>query len=180
MDHLVTRTNCAAQVHQSRLYLKYCTRTFSTDQCSLVRELRKREAGQVMITSTALDDRIYRRVFDGRPDQIREVRRFIRKHLDGHPSAPDVALVTSELTTNAWEHTRTGVPGGTFTVVARRRPDNAIRIEVQDDGGPSDFRSTTSTQKEGGRGLGLVNALTVAWGVTGDAVSRTVWAEFKP
>ena len=132
-----------------------------------------------MITSTALEDRIYRRVFDGRPDQIREVRRFIRKHLDGHSSAPDVALVASELTTNTWEHTRTGTPGGTFTVVVRRRPNNTIRIEVQDDGGPSTFRSTTRTKNEGGRGLSLVNGLTASWGVTGGADGRTVWAEFK-
>lgn len=136
-----------------------------------------------MMTSTARAEsgsRVCRRVFQGRPDQISEVRRFIREHLDGHSSAPDVVLVASELATNAWEHTRTGTPGGTFTVVARRRPDDTIRIEVQDNGGPTEFRSTTSAQKEGGRGLGLVNALTAAWGVTGDAVSRTVWAEFKP
>jgi anti-sigma regulatory factor (Ser/Thr protein kinase) len=90
-----------------------------------------------------------------------------------------VTLVASELTTNAWEHTHTGKPGGTFTVEARQRPDNTIRLEIHDNGGPSAF-GETSTHKEGGRGLGIVTALTSAWGVLGDATGRTVWAEFKP
>lgn len=120
-----------------------------------------------------------RRVFHGHPDQIGEVRQFIRAHLAGHPSAPDVTLVASELTTNAWEHTRTGTPGGTFTVHTHVRADDTVRLEVQDAGGPTAF-GTTCPQKEGGRGLGIVAALTVAWGVIGDAASRTVWAEFKP
>ncbi|GLY74616.1 hypothetical protein Airi01_028830 [Actinoallomurus iriomotensis] len=63
-----------------------------------------------------------------------------------------------------WDRSgHTGTPGGTFTVEACRRPDNTIRIEVQDNGGPSKFGSTISTQKEGGRSLGIVTALTVAW-----------------
>ncbi|WP_433172236.1 ATP-binding protein [Actinoallomurus sp. CA-150999] len=122
---------------------------------------------------------IYRRVFHGHADQIGEVRQFLRTHLGGHPSAPDVTLVASELTTNAWEHTNTGKPGGTFTVEARQRADNTIRLEVHDDGGPTGF-GETNIHKEGGRGLGIVAALTVTWGVNGDAVGRTVWAEFKP
>ena len=125
------------------------------------------------------DSCIYRRVFRGHPDQIGEVRQFLRTHLAGHPSATDVVLVASELTTNACEHPHTGRSGGTFTVEARQRPDSTIRLEVHDNGGPTAF-GETSMHKEGGRGLSIVTALTTAWGVNGDAAGRTVWAEFKP
>jgi serine/threonine-protein kinase RsbW len=122
--------------------------------------------------------RTYRRAFPGRPDQIAEVRRFIREHLADHDRMHDVALVASELTTNAWEHTESGTAQGSFSVCARLRPDRSIRIEVEDNGGPFIFGSSKSAG-EGGRGLGIVDALTVEWGVAGDVGGRVVWAEFK-
>jgi serine/threonine-protein kinase RsbW len=123
--------------------------------------------------------RTYRRVFPGRPDQIGEVRQFLRAHLVGHPAGDDVTLVASELTTNAWEHTDSGTQRGTIDVLAVLRPDDTVRLEVADNGGPDAF-GITNPGKEGGRGLGIVEALTVDWGVTGNANGRTVWAEFKP
>jgi anti-sigma regulatory factor (Ser/Thr protein kinase) len=135
-----------------------------------------------MPTSNPLEQpgtRTYRRVFPGRSDQIGEVRVFIREHLAGHPSTPDVTLVASELTTNAWEHTHSGTAHGTFGVRAELRPDDTIRLEVEDNGGPNTF-GQLNPHKEGGRGLGIVDVLTTEWGVTGNAAGRTVWAEFKP
>lgn len=122
--------------------------------------------------------RMYRRTFPGRPDQIGEVRRFIREHLADHHRLQDVTLVASELTTNAWEHTESSEPQGTFSVCARLRPDDSIRLEVEDKGGPFVFGQQRSDD-EGGRGLGIVDALTVEWGVAGDVTGRVVWAEFK-
>jgi serine/threonine-protein kinase RsbW len=122
--------------------------------------------------------RTYRRIFPGRPDQIGEVRRFIREHLADHHRMQDITVVASELTTNAWEHTESSTPHGTFSVCARLRPDDSIRLEVQDNGGPFVFGQPKSDD-EGGRGLGIVDALTVEWGVAGDISGRIVWAEFK-
>lgn len=122
--------------------------------------------------------RTYRCVFLGRPDQIGEVRGFIRDHLVGHRRLEDLTLVASELTTNAWEHTRSSDEHGTFSVCARLRPDDTIRLEVQDRGGPFLFRPAKADD-EGGRGLGIVDALTSEWGVAGDESGRVVWAEFK-
>jgi anti-sigma regulatory factor (Ser/Thr protein kinase) len=122
--------------------------------------------------------RTYRRIFPGRPDQIGEVRRFIREHLAGHHRMQDITLVASELTTNAWEHTHSSAQHGTFSVCARLRPDDTIRLEVEDHGGRLVF-GQPKPHKEGGRGLGIVDALTVEWGVAGDASGRVVWAEFK-
>jgi serine/threonine-protein kinase RsbW len=122
--------------------------------------------------------RTYRRTFPGRPDQIGEVRVFLREHLADHARADDITLVASELTTNAWEHTRSGEKHGTFSVRAWLRPDETVRLEVEDHGGPFVFGQLT-TDDEGGRGLSIVDFLTAEWGVTGDERGRTVWAEFK-
>jgi len=122
--------------------------------------------------------RTYRRIFPGCPEQIGEVRRFVRQHLADHHRLDDVTLVASELTTNAWEHTESSTPQGTFSVCARLRPDDSIRLEVEDNGGPFVF-GPPKPDDEGGRGLGIVDALTVEWGVAGNTSGRVVWAEFK-
>jgi anti-sigma regulatory factor (Ser/Thr protein kinase) len=129
-----------------------------------------------MTTNNPPGSRVYRRIFPGRPDQISEVRRFIRAHLASHQRTADVALVATELTTNAWEHTHSH--RGTFTVCAELRPDDTIRLEVEDNGGPLTF-GEYKRDDEGGRGLGIVDALTSKWGVAGDSTGRTVWAEFR-
>jgi len=41
------------------------------------------------------------RVLDGRPDQVRAARQFVRQHLAGHPAAGDAVLVASELAANS-------------------------------------------------------------------------------
>lgn len=118
------------------------------------------------------DGRKWQRAFPGSQNQIRQARRFTTAHIPDHP---DAALIVSELATNAVEHTRTGRPGGTFTLTICRRPDGAALIEVEDQGGPEAFGRPTHG-REGGRGLTLVEALATAWGVKGDPTGRTVWA----
>jgi len=123
------------------------------------------------------ETRSNRRTFPGRADQISEVRRFVRTQLGDHHRTADVALAASELTTNAWEHTRSRGTEGTFSVLAELRADDTIRLEVEDAGGPSAF-GTYAGGDEGGRGLDIIEALASKWGVDGDHSSRTVWAEF--
>jgi anti-sigma regulatory factor (Ser/Thr protein kinase) len=47
-----------------------------------------------------------------------------------------VILCVSELAANAAQHSRSRLPGGTFTVRATVCPGLYARIEVQDNGGP--------------------------------------------
>jgi anti-sigma regulatory factor (Ser/Thr protein kinase) len=49
-----------------------------------------------------------------------------------------VILCASEIVANAAQHSRSRLPGGTFTVRAMVSPDPdlCVRIEVQDNGGP--------------------------------------------
>lgn len=118
----------------------------------------------------------WHRTFPGRREQIREARRFVQTHLPNHP---DAGLIATELATNAVGHTRTGEPGGTFTATIKQQPDGSVHMEIADQGGPTTF-GQPAPDREGGRGFHLVEALTIAWGVKGDATGRTIWAELHP
>lgn len=120
----------------------------------------------------------WHRTFPGHTSQVRQARYFVRAHLPNHP---DAELIVSELATNAVTHTRTGNTGGIFTATIDQRPDGTIYMEIEDQGGPATFgEPNPHHDREGGRGLHLVTALTFTWGVKGDATGRTVWAELPP
>jgi serine/threonine-protein kinase RsbW len=93
------------------------------------------------------------------------------------PVADDVVLAASELITNAITHSRSGAPGGLFTVRVRLRPGRDIRVEVDDEGGQWEVRVC---DHEHGRGLTVVAALAgdANWGVAGTCSARTVWVRF--
>lgn len=118
------------------------------------------------------------RTFPGTPDQVRQARRFLAAILNGHPVTDNASACLSELASNAVIHSRSAMPGGTFTV-RMRRSGARIRIEVTDDGGrwgePPD-------DPEHGRGLFVVGLLSAERGITlrgprNDPCERTVWFE---
>src|SRR6266853_5879240 len=74
--------------------------------------------------------------YPGGTEHIRAVRADLRPVLRDCPRADDVILCASELAANAALHSRSRLPGGTFTVRAVISPDHYARIEVQDNGGP--------------------------------------------
>jgi serine/threonine-protein kinase RsbW len=107
------------------------------------------------------------RSFAGRPDQVAAARRFVAAALADCPAVADVVLLTSELTTNAIQHSATG-RGGSFTVAISHGPGR-VRVTVTDGGsatrpmvgGAGGAAAELSTT---GRGLILVDFLTVRWG----------------
>lgn len=113
--------------------------------------------------------------YPGRPEHISAVRANLRTLLDGCPNADDIVLCASELAANAVLHSRSGLPGHSFTVRGTTCPGDHCIIEVQDDGGP-----WTPTRGDAGHGHGLsiVQALADGWGIDGDHTGRTVWARF--
>ncbi|MEU3050044.1 ATP-binding protein [Streptomyces sp. NPDC006984] len=86
-----------------------------------------------------------------------------------------VLLVVSELVTNAVVHT-----GGHLVSCLLHRTADRLRVTVHDQGsGPSGPRVCRDAQGERGRGLLLVEAVSLAWGsYDGErGAGRSVWCE---
>ncbi len=88
----------------------------------------------------------------------------------------DASLVIGELATNAALHGY--VPGRDFRILLSVDGD-VLRIEVVDTRGDRDpVKRDPAADSEGGRGLLVVEALSVRWGTEhGPFPRKTVWAE---
>lgn len=101
-------------------------------------------------------------------------RAFAREALDrGHAAVriEDVALVVSELVTNAVVH---GDGDITLDVVVA---GDAIRVEVEDREPELPDQLDAGADAESGRGLLLVSRIATEWGVRPVGSGKVVWAE---
>jgi len=115
------------------------------------------------------------RSFPAVPAEIGPARQFLAGVLDGWPTAEDAALCLSELVTNAILHSRSGHPGGRFTVRIQLT-GGELRVEVTDGGGP--WAWTAYPDEQHGRGLLIVGSLARSWGqADGGDGGRIVWYE---
>ena len=92
-------------------------------------------------------------------------------------TACDAGLVLSELISNALRHA-TPLPGSLIRV-SWCLSDDCVEIAVSDGGGPTvPMINKPAANAIGGRGLGIVDRLSLRWGVyTGqDGSETTVWA----
>ncbi len=130
------------------------------------------------------------RLFWGRPAQVRAARRFVVAGLAGHAGAHPgahpgaggvdrdlVALLVSEVVTNAVVHSASGRADGTLLVCYEL--DRArLRVEVRDLGGPGlPRRCRHGLESRGRRGLEVVAVLASRWGVGRHPRGRVVWFE---
>jgi serine/threonine-protein kinase RsbW len=116
------------------------------------------------------------RTFAGSPEEMRNVRHFIRQLVKGCPVTDDVVLLASELAANAVRHTASGADG-TFCVLVQAA-DGRVRVEVHDmgsDAAPAVRQS--GSPGESGAGLALVEAIADRWGFHGGQLGRVVWFE---
>jgi serine/threonine-protein kinase RsbW len=104
----------------------------------------------------------WQRTFAATPAHIGQAREFLATLLDGHPAADEAVLCLSELVTNAVLHSASARPGGTFQVSVCLRA-GMLRVEVEDGGGP--WRTATTGDVLGGRGLIIVDSLVRNWGI---------------
>ena len=117
-----------------------------------------------------------RRTFPGRPDQVAVARRFVARELDGCPVTDTAVLLTSELVTNALQHSATA-SGGRFDVLVWRGRFAAC-VAVLDDGSdsaPSRRERDPRDHAESGYGLSLVDQLSSRWGHRTYAGATLVW-----
>jgi len=121
------------------------------------------------------------RDFRGTRDQVVEVRHWLEDLLPDCGPRADVLLLASELSTNAVVHSRSGEPGGQFSVDVDWTP-TLVRVIVGDQG--SDKAPAVAAKAgsapplgESGRGLLLVDELANAWGTASPLKHRWVWAD---
>jgi anti-sigma regulatory factor (Ser/Thr protein kinase) len=126
------------------------------------------EGGQAGQVNRAIDHRDipprFRRSFGGQPDQVAQARHFVQGALAGCPALADAVLLTSELATNAVQHSVTG-RGGAFVVAISHAPGR-VRVTVTD-GGSATRPIVAPRSAElvvSGRGLVLVDGLADRWG----------------
>lgn len=112
----------------------------------------------------------------GAPESIAVAREFTRKILHSCPNIDAIALVVSELTTNAVLHSRSG-QGGTFRLWLL--PINqGIAVFVYDDGPPTGATFDRGDVEDFGRGLQIVEHFATAWGSAGDTPGKhATWAD---
>jgi hypothetical protein len=114
-------------------------------------------------------------VFEGEERQLGVMRRWLASVLPACPARDDVISVATELASNALRHTSSG-NGGLFAVEITWQ-QRAVRIGVADSGGPAEPHVIEGPDSEHGRGLLLVQGLSLRTGVTGDRHGRLVWAD---
>ncbi|MFD7442317.1 ATP-binding protein [Streptomyces sp. NPDC059909] len=108
------------------------------------------------------------------PKAVPDVRRTVREHV-GAPCA-DLQLCVSELITNVIRHLGEGVP----ITVRLARVQGRTRLEVTDpDPRAWPVLCRAAADDETGRGLALLGALTLRWGVDQGqgAGTKTIWCE---
>ena len=106
------------------------------------------------------------------PKAVPELRRTVRQYLDA-PCA-DVQLCVTELVGNVIRHLGEGTP----VRVRVARVDGRTRVEVTDPDPralPVLVRATGDA--ESGRGLALLDAMALRWGVEQAVAGKTVWCE---
>jgi serine/threonine-protein kinase RsbW len=122
----------------------------------------------------------------GRPEQVGLARAFVVRALATNQVGADAdaaTLLTSEIVTNAIQHTRSGADGGTVTIVVIGVP-RGVLVEIIDDGAAGTPVAKGDLYASEGHGLFLVQNLAAEWGFQRDDAGTIVWfhlpASYEP
>ena len=113
----------------------------------------------------------------GRPEEVSTARAFVSRTLSSYQIGADndaATLLTSEIVTNAIQHTKSGVDGGTVTIVVIGVP-RGVLVEIIDDGSAGTPVVKGDLYAAEGHGLFLVQHLAAQWGYLRDPAWTTVW-----
>jgi anti-sigma regulatory factor (Ser/Thr protein kinase) len=112
------------------------------------------------------------------PTSVREARAWLVALASGlvdEVRRPDLALVMTEVVTNAVRH---GAPGAALRLAATPKPE-FLCVQVTDDGpGLVPRPGAMASDENGGFGLFIVERLTRRWGMTREDRRTRVWFEF--
>ena len=118
----------------------------------------------------------YDHSWPGATENIHDAREFVGARLDKHglaAMADDVLLVVSELVTNVVKH----APGPVDVVVLRT--GDRVEVRIGDRSSALPVERTVDLSALTGRGLLIVAAYSIAWGVRPTvAGGKSVWAAF--
>jgi anti-sigma regulatory factor (Ser/Thr protein kinase) len=109
------------------------------------------------------------------PEAVQDLRRAVRERLDD-PGA-EIQLCVTELVGNVIRHVGEGVPVSVRVI----RTGGRTRVEVTD----PDPRALpvflhATADDESGRGLAVLDAVALRWGVGPGGSGKTVWCELGP
>jgi len=113
----------------------------------------------------------------GHPEQVSAARAFVARTLSAHRPGTDAdtaTLLTSEIVTNAIVHTKSGVEGGTVTIVVIGIP-RGVLVEIIDGGSAGAPVVKGDLYATDGHGLFLVQNLAAQWGYLREPAGTTVW-----
>jgi anti-sigma regulatory factor (Ser/Thr protein kinase) len=110
------------------------------------------------------------------PSAVRQVRAFVRSALAtsvDEEALDTIVLLTSEVVTNAILHTRTA------SEVHLVRLSDVVRVEIADRSPAIPEPRLLDFTSASGRGLAIVEAIALRWGVERGAASKRVWFEVR-
>jgi anti-sigma regulatory factor (Ser/Thr protein kinase) len=159
---------CALTVHSAAAYS--AARTCPNCSATLPSDAR--------LYPTPSAKRSIRRVLAARPDAVGRARRALVGLAVAETIRADIALVMSELVTNAIRHA--GLAPSDPISVHITSDAERVRLAVRD-GGPA-YATPTLEDRDpltpGGQGCVIVAALSDAWGIDREGDGCTVWCEF--
>ncbi|MFI0349245.1 ATP-binding protein [Actinomadura sp. 9N407] len=122
-------------------------------------------------------------VLPGTEPAVALVRRYARALLPGFPELYELTVVASELFTNAVRHSRSGHladdRAGGHVTVSFLVGTEVLRLEIADQGGAgAPGLRAPDDNGESGRGLHVVEALSLGWGSERRGPHTVVWADF--
>ena len=103
------------------------------------------------------------------PEAVAQARRALAVLAIPDPLRKKLALVVSELVTNAVRH------AGTPITLVVTDGEEGVRVEVEDAGPGFEWPSTKPHVESGGLGLTVVEALSREWGIDRNGAGCAVW-----
>ncbi|WEH38121.1 SpoIIE family protein phosphatase [Streptomyces sp. AM 2-1-1] len=124
--------------------------------------------------------RLHQYIHQADPQGLSDARSIVRQALadwDMADFADDAELVTGELLVNVLLHTE---GGAVLTVEVLPEPVLRIRLSVQDRSSAWPRRRTPGETSTSGRGLLLMDAVSLRWGIEPRGEGKAVWCELGP